>query len=86
MKSFFVAAPFSAHDKIFLSEISAAMVKKILEKGHNCTEKKEKITQFKSNLCKIEYIHFLQVFGKAEADNEEPSDFASPAPVSGYVA
>ena len=43
MKSFFfVAAPLSAQDKIFLSEISAAMVKKILEKGQNCTEKKEK--------------------------------------------
>ena len=43
MKSFFVAAPFSAQDKIFLSEISAAMVKKILEKGQNCTEKRKKL-------------------------------------------
>ena len=50
-----------------------------LEKiGQKCTEKEEKKIKIWAN------IHFLQVLGKAGADNEEPSNFASPGPVCGY--
>ena len=66
---------------IFFSEMSAAMVK--LVSGEN----RPKMHWKRGEKIKIwTNIYFLQVLGKAGADNEEPSNFASPGPVCGYIA